>query len=154
MSDSIPTETPDTGATIAPKDALDAYLRMYDRQMTHYEKTQGVEWKGNFGVWALLAGAIVSVANSPFVIYFETRLTAAGLTVVLAIAHLTWLALVHGSEQWDKVLWGRYRFEVERRLGTSHADEKVSRIRNVVWLLCEWSITAVLAAALCWELLP
>jgi hypothetical protein len=130
-----------------------AYLRLYERQMTHYEKTQDVEWKGSFGVWTLLAAAIVwAMKNRAAVPEDMWRPVLIGVVLV----HALWLVLVHQSEETDKELWSRYRDSVEALLGRTAPTRRFAWWRNLgralswlmrraLWLMVEAGITAGMA---------
>lgn len=73
------------------KDKLDAYLKLYERQMAHYENTQNVEWRGSFGIWTLLAAAVY---------WASQNLTAARPVVIdswLVLALFLVPVTLHGS---------------------------------------------------------
>lgn len=102
------------------KDKVETYVKLYQQQMEHYHHTQDVEWRGNFGIWTLLAAAIyLTIEKSPVVqrvttcrsclaliVCFGTTLI---LSIILTVVHCRWLWLIHSSEDFDKRLWARYR---------------------------------------------
>jgi hypothetical protein len=135
---------------------LDAYLRMYDRQMSHYERTQGVEWKGNFGVWALLAGGIaLAVRAHTGGCGLHLGLMALLLVGLVVLAHGLWLCLIHESERADKQLWCDYRRRVVALLtgAGGHESElappsEPKRTWRAAWFLSEVIVTLALGVAL------
>ena len=141
------------------KDKLDGNLRLYERQMTHYEKTQDVEWKGSFGIWTLLAAGIAWALKDRFAIPADAwRFALIGVVSV----HTLWLLLVHQSEEADKKLWSRYRDSADAMLGHAVSTKRSGwcqrlglRIywlgRRLLWLAVEAGITAGLAVLL-WSL--
>jgi hypothetical protein len=140
-----PVETRDR---LSAKEVADGYLRLYERQMSHFEKTQEVEWKGNFGVWTLLAAAIAWASQRPE----ETWPVVPTLVVlVLVVAgHALWLYLIHGSEQRDKAFWCKYRDAAERLLGRTIPEppKPRTRWRALRWFASEWFVTLALAVVL------
>lgn len=131
---------------------LDTYVKLYERQMTHYENTQGVEWKVTIAMWTLLAAAISWTAQYPGVL--RGFLGPYRLAVfVFPVFHALWLFRVHDSEQFDKRLWVRYRTaaRVMLSLDAFPDDETVSERRTwdeVGWIAMEAGTTLVLAFAL------
>jgi len=133
------------------KDQVETYIKLYQQQMEHYHHTQDVEWKGNFGIWTLLAAAIY---------LFVQRLTttpsclALIVCVLITVTHCCWLHKIHESEEFDKQLWARYRGEARRLLlngddPPSDEDFKArSAPQRLVWLLLEAGLTAALSGAL------
>lgn len=121
---------------------VDACLRMYERQMTHYEKTQDVEWKGSFGVWALLAAAIYWAAQnaakgSP--LHVDRYLVNAGYLV--AAVQALWLLLIHNSEAFDKRLWSRYRRAAREILSARGARrDEIERPEGGLWRRLAWIV--------------
>jgi hypothetical protein len=83
------------------------FVDLYKQQMEHYRHTQTVEWKGNFGIWTLLAGAIYLAKNNSFCIPASFALAPLAAPAL----HCLWLVMVLQSEQFDKHLWVRYRKE-------------------------------------------
>jgi hypothetical protein len=140
----------------------DSYLRLYERQMAHYEKTQDVEWKGSFGVWALLAAAIYWAAQNAAKLppaHVDRCLVSGGY--VVAALHAVWLWLVHDSEAFDKRLWSRYRRAAREMLSTTgvRRDEIEPEIRGfwkwlvwflrrLAWIALEAGVTLVMASVL------
>ena len=133
----------------------EAYLRLYERQMTHFEKSQELEWKIGFGIWTLLAAASFWAvqnrsATKPIVLDHWLLL----LVFALAPIHAFWLWRVYESKAFDKKLWTRYRFEARSLLlapASVPKDEWESErdLRSaVVWLVLEAGITIVLAIVL------
>jgi hypothetical protein len=119
--------------------------------MERFRQTQAVEWKCNFGVWTLLAGAIYFVAQHPINIRSCIALVILSVFVIL---HGCWLYKIHQSEQFDKVLWVRYRKEALRLLhGDSGVYEDETKSKRsfrdeATWLLMEVGITLLLCALL------
>ena len=124
------------------------FVDLYKQQMEHYHHTQTIEWKANFGVWTLLAGAIY-LAKERFV-----SIPPCYALIILGIApaiHGFWLYKVLASEQTDKKFWVRYRQEAllllrstpvlpdeqqwERGIGTT-----------ILWLVVEVGVTFLLWA--------
>jgi len=103
---------------------VEALLALYKQQMEHFRHSQQIEWKANFGVWTLLAGAIYVVPKDA--IHIPHCLAAIALFLV-AFIHAAWLLKLHESEMCDKELWIRYRNEVLpliRGNDTIHKHEK------------------------------
>jgi hypothetical protein len=86
------------GGSMEEKDKVEAYISLYKQQMERYGKTQDIEWKGNFGVWALLAGASFLAAKEPVTLSHCTTGLVLWLTVVV---HGIWLHNIHSSERFD-----------------------------------------------------
>jgi hypothetical protein len=137
---------------MSDKEKVEAYISLYKQQMDRFGKTQDVEWKGNFGVWALLAGAIYLAsgkegASVPLSV-------AAPILLLVIVIHLGWLKSVHRSEEVDKRLWVQYRGKAIRLLQpVVTPDDGADWIerpwyREVFWLLLEVGMTAILSAAL------
>ena len=130
----------------------EAYVRLYERQMSHYEKTQEIEWKGSFGIWTLLAAAIALALQHPAAIPHEAwRVVLMGVVTV----HVFWLLFIHRSEEADKALWSRYRDRAEELLGraTPQAGSEWWRgldwvARRVIWIAMEAVVTAGMALLL------
>jgi hypothetical protein len=126
------------------------FVDLYKQQMEHYQHTQTVEWKGNFGIWTLLAGAIyLAQQKSPSI----DPLYACGVLAIAPLLHFLWLLMVLRSEQFDKTLWVRYRKEAVEILRGRPAllDETVSergKLRTCIWLVCEVGVTVALCIAL------
>lgn len=135
------------------KDRVEAYINLYKQQMERYKNTQNIEWKGNFGVWALLAGAIY-LASGKEGATVPLSVAAPVLLLVIAI-HLGWLISVHSSEEEDKKLWVQYRGKALRLLqhgGGTQADgaDWVKRpwYKELIWLVLEVGMTASLSVTL------
>ena len=134
-------------------DKVKAYVDLYRRQMDHFEKTQEVEWKGNFGVWTLLAGAIYLFSEKPM--QFHSWLQIA-LPALITLIHAGWLWQVHTSEDVDRKLWVIYRNEARLILspsGTAHFPvEELKGERTVLhrlkWLVLQVGLTAALSGIL------
>jgi hypothetical protein len=132
------------------KDKVEANLRLYDRQMTHYESTQGIEWKVNVGVWTLFAAAIAWAAANHDA---ASRIPACGWLIALALAvlmHGRWLWLVHDSQEKDKELWCHYRGHAEKAIPQEikcHYTKR-TRGREAWWLVSEVGFTFAMAAVL------
>ena len=133
-------------ATMDDETRVGAYLRLYERQMSHYEATQGVEWKVSFGVWALLALAIRWAAEHSALL----PVTWAGAAYMVPIAHSLWLMLIHRSQETDKGLWARYRAKAEEVLHVAIAKGHPARSvpKEVLWLAAEAGISLALALIL------
>jgi hypothetical protein len=133
------------------KDKVDAYLRLYDRQMTHYESTQGIEWKISVSIWALLATAIVLAAQRTAP---PIGPALAPAVFLLPLIHAAWLLLIQGSERHDKKLWMRYRAAAlslvlsPAPLPSNEAERDTSPFRKIVWFVLEAGVTCVMAAIL------
>jgi hypothetical protein len=126
------------------------FVDLYKQQMEHYQHTQTVEWKGNFGIWTLLAGAIYLAKDKVPTI---RPLYALVVLVVAPALHLLWLFMVLKSEQADKTFWVRYRQEALEILRGTPAlpDETVSKrgkLRTFIWLASEVGVTVALCVAL------
>ena len=121
---------------------------LYKQQMEHYQHTQTVEWKGNFGIWTLLAGAIYLAKDKfPVIPHPYSWVILIGTPAL----HCLWLFMVLQSEQADKKLWVRYRKEALELLRGAPArpDETVSKrgtLRTIVWLTSEVGVTFALCA--------
>jgi hypothetical protein len=89
------------------KDVVDGYIKLYERQMAHYEKSQEIEWRGSFGIWTLLGAAIYWATTTTTVL----PLGRWGSVILLLapLLHGLWLYKMHQSEEFDKRLWARYR---------------------------------------------
>jgi len=136
-------------------DKVNAYLMLYERQMAHYEKTQGVEWKVSVGVWTLLAAAIgwaAQHARTPANALTDMRI--ANLAVLLPIIHTLWLLRIHASEAVDRRLWSRYRTAARTILLRPEAVPGDERERGrsvwseVAWLALEGGVTALMTVVL------
>lgn len=137
------------------KERVQAYISLYKQQMERYTKTQDIEWKGNFGIWTLLAGAIYLAATRPTTI---SRPLAGSVLIVLTALHCGWLWAVHSSGEIDKGLWVEYRGKALLLLDArSSASSKHKRPfwKELVWLCLEVGVTAVLSlilyAVLFWQ---
>ena len=145
------------------KDQLAAYLKLYERQMAHYEATQGVEWKGSFGVWTLLAAAVYLAsqnltAENPVII---DRGLAMVFLLPVAI-HGSWLLRMHWSGEFDKKLWSRYRRAAREILLAANQANAAAQVlpsdeeeyrglgfwRRAWWLALQVGVTAGLAGTL------
>jgi hypothetical protein len=127
---------------------VEAYISLYKQQMDRFSKTQDVEWKGNFGVWALLAGAIYFASGKDGISI--SLIWVAAILTVLFFVHLGWVFTVHSSERDDKERWDRYRGKALDILWPGHGEEpfKYSRWKEVWWLLLEGGMTLLLCTAL------
>ena len=112
--------------------------------MDRFTQTQAVEWKGNFGVWTLLAGAAYLVAKEH--VYVPLYLAAA-LLLLLNAAHVGWLKFIHDSEQFDKKLWVHFRTKALQAIPTEVVGNE-HKHNEAVWDLFEGGITAILSVAL------
>ncbi len=140
---------------IDAKAKVDSHLKLYERQMAHYENTQGIEWKISIGVWTLLAAAIYwaaqnAAAPKPFAV--ESCLVV--VVFLFPLLHAVWLWRIHESEEFDKRLWSRYRTAARAiLLSPDHVpeDEKESK-RDVwdklAWIVMESGVTLLMAFAL------
>lgn len=127
---------------------VELLLELYKQQMEHYHKTLEVEWKCNFGVWTLLAGAIYIVTKEHVSI---PRSCAVSLVLVAATCvHGLWLGKIHHSEVADKKYWTRYRAEalqIIRGANTLEMDEKPwdrTTWQRMTWLTLEVMVTFLL----------
>jgi hypothetical protein len=153
-------EAPISSLGGAMDDKVEAYVRLYERQMTHYEKTQDVEWKINIGIWTLLGAAIFWAAQNKAAskpIPVEHCLIVA-VAITLVIVHALWLRRVHASEEFDKRLWSRYRREARMVLLEASplpSDEEHSErdeLDKWTWIALEAGITIAMASVLLWFL--
>lgn len=124
------------------------FFELYKQQMEHYRHTQIVEWKGNFGVWTLLAGAIYLAKDKFLVIPHPYPWL---ILIGTPALHLLWLSMVLQSEQADKKFWVRYRKEALELLrgGPAMRDETIShrgKLRTIIWLVSEVGVTLALSA--------
>ena len=125
-----------------------AFIEIYKQQMQRFHQTQQVEWKANFGVWTLLAGATYLAVHQKSVNVSPT--VAGTILVIIVVVHFAFLYKIHQSELFDKRLWVRYRQEALTLLRTNsliHEDEKHtprSRLTEGIWLSLEVGITALL----------
>lgn len=129
------------------KERVEAYISLYKQQMDRFSKTQDIEWKGNFGIWALLAGAIYLAAKEPI----NIPLSVAGIVlIVLVLVHLGWLSAVHYSERCDKRFWVEYRRRTLDIIQPNHGEPpfKYSWIREAFWILLEAGMTLILGGLL------
>lgn len=134
---------------LEPKDRVAAYISLYKQQMERAAKTQDIEWKGNFGVWALLAGAIYFAARE-HVVALSCRKTEVMLALVI-IVHTLWLLRIHGSFAFDKKLWDGYRtktLEIIEPGATQGKPYKRSWFAESVWILLEVGMTTILSLVL------
>ncbi len=120
----------------------------YKQQMAHYQHTQEIEWKANFGIWTLLAASIYVVTRENVRIHKGCWILLV-LTAVWVI-HTWWLWRVHCSEIVDKQLWSRYRAEALRLIRSNDSLQEHeapftrSLLREIEWLSLETMITALL----------
>jgi len=126
---------------------VDTYVKLYERQMAHYENTQGIEWKVNIGVWTLLVAAIAWASTN------TVKISARGWgisLVLVVVAHALWLGLMHSSEEEDKRFWCLYRAAAEDALGVTVVPKHVPRPwwKSALWLLSEVIVTAGMALLL------
>jgi hypothetical protein len=139
-----------------PKEKVQAYLRLYERQMSHYESTQGVEWKVTIGLWTLLSVAVYwaltrDITKIPPVSSEEWFRWA---VFALPAVHAYWLWRVHQSVRFDKQLWTRYRQEARsillspRAVPGDESEWKGNRRDGWTWRGMEAGVTLLLAAAL------
>lgn len=130
------------------KERAEIYLSLYRQQMERYCKTQDVEWKANFGVWTLLAGAIYLAAKDTVAI--SGCLTAV-ILIGLVSVHCAWLLAMHRSENFDKRLWVQYRGKALRLADPDHHgsdDFRRDWWAEVIWLLLEVGMTIMLSVVL------
>jgi len=140
---------------LSDADKLNAYLKLYERQMIHYERTQDIEWRISIGVWTLLAVAIgwaAQHASTPANAMTDSRI--ADVAFLVPFIHALWLWRVHASEGFDKRLWSRYRLAARTILLRPEAvpeDEK-ERARGfwdeVAWLGLEVGVTVLMTVVL------
>ena len=137
---------------IEDKDNVDAHVRLYERQMAHYENTQSIEWKVTFGIWTLLAAAIYWAAQNAFRLGLDSRLRI--LLLAFPVLHAVWLCRIHESEEFDKRLWARYRTAARAILlsPTEVPKDERESTRNYLdewtWILMEAGVTLMMALAL------
>ena len=124
---------------MSQNDRVEAYIELYRQQMDHYHKTQQVEWKGNFGVWTLLAAAIYLASEKPIAANhcIVAAIIVPFIVVVVAVSVHGWcLYKIHCSEECDKKYWARYRREARLLLlpggGRLPADENEYQMRSGV----------------------
>jgi len=151
-------EAPVDQKELSPRDRVDAYVRLYERQMDHYHKTQDVEWKGSFGLWTLLGGGIYLVCVKRVDIggYMTTKIILGAGCLVLLFLHLFWLWKIHRSEEYDKELWTQYRGEALRLIRGPgrelQSNENKYKLRSnwerTKWLVLEGGVTLALLLAL------
>ena len=136
---------------------IDTYLRLYERQMTHYEKTQEVEWKGSFGIWTLLAAGIALASSTEARSHLGVSASSWWLWMfspVAAALQWLWLCLVHESEEEDKKLWCEYRNNAVELLGGKKTCYKGRPPgKEMWWQLPGAVVTLLLSGALIWILL-
>jgi len=131
---------------------VEALLALYKQQMEHFHHTQQIEWKANFGIWTLLAGAIYVATKES--VHLSRGWTAAVVLIFAVVVHALWLWRVHLSERADKQLWTGYRAEALRLIrGNETRFEheppwKRSRLSEVAWLFLELMVTVLLCAFL------
>lgn len=138
---------------MTPEKKVDAYIALYKQQMERFGKTQEIEWKGNFGLWAFLAGAIYFISDKK---EFSLPLGASvGILLAIIVIHWAWLKAVHRSQEVDKKLWVQYRGKAIRILqpeGISPEDGAVwvkrPWYRELFWLCMEVGMTVMLSGAL------
>jgi hypothetical protein len=135
------------------EETADRYLRLYERQMAHYERTQEIEWKGSFGVWTLLAAGIAFAVRYPTAVPHDTWRS---VLIAVVLVHAVWLSLIHQSEETDKELWARYRDRAEELLGHPISPSRSEwwrvltsglswLLRRLLWLALEAGLTAGMA---------
>jgi hypothetical protein len=131
---------------------VEALLALYKQQMEHFRHTQEIEWKANFGIWTLLAGAIYIVTKEP--VHISRGWAALAALIAATGLHACWLWRVHYSEISDKQLWTRYRAEALQLIRgneTLHEHEtpwKRSHWHEAIWLSVEIMVTALLCVFL------
>ena len=126
-------------------DAVEAYVRLFERQMAHYENTQGIEWKVSIGIWTLLALAIKWASE------ISRGVPGWWLVFLVPLAHG-----VHWSEESDKTLWGQHRAAALAALGDTKATASPTRRwwKELLWLLPVIAVTFVMAWILGSQLQP
>jgi hypothetical protein len=129
------------------KDKVDAYINLYKQQMDRFGQTRDIEWKGNFGIWGLLAGAIYLAAKEHVRIALWVAIC---ILAALWLVHLMWLLAVHASEHDDKERWNRYRSKALDIMWPGHGEGpyKINKWGEIRWLLLEAGITAILSCVL------
>jgi hypothetical protein len=126
---------------------IKSFLDLYQQQMERFHQTQEVEWKANFGVWSLLAGAIYLARDRPL----NLSTCLAWLIFSVPAIHAWWLSKVHRSLEADKELWCRYRGEALSSLRGNavllpHEEYKPkSTIEKTIWIALPVSMTLLLA---------
>jgi len=152
------TPTPPSNLTVSAK--VDAYLKMYEAQMVNYRATVQIEWRVTIAAWTLLT------AISYGAVHENIRLPGyAWVVLLMAPAHLTWLLMIHASEDADKALWVRFRTEALRLLENVKESREAgtlphgfgvwtrrSLLRHLGWLWAEFGMTLLLTV-LAWQLL-
>lgn len=127
---------------------IEAFISLYKQQMERFHQTQQVEWKGNFGVWTLLAGATYLAKEATVPVSLCIVLP---VLFLLCVFHGAWLWKIHNSERVDKMFWVRYRREALELLRESnvHRDEtheEIGKLQKLIWLSLEMGITVILCA--------
>jgi len=140
------------------RSVLEGFLNLYKQQMEHFRHTQQIEWKANFGIWTLLAGAIYIVNKE--VVHIPHRGWPMAVVLILLFAaaslHLLWLLKVHRSEIADKRFWTRYRADALQviRGGSTDTLDEDERPWNrkpsdeLQWLALEVMVTVFLCVFL------
>jgi hypothetical protein len=133
---------------------VEALLDLCKQQMEQFRHTQQIEWKANFGIWSLLAGAIYIVAKEPLSAHIS-RCYAALVLLVAIFIHALWLLKVHHSEVSDKRLWTQYRAEAlpiirdsKEALPEHEKPWERSPGEEIAWLSLEVTVTIILSAFL------
>jgi hypothetical protein len=125
-----------------------AYLELYKQQMERFHQTQEIEWKANFGLWTLLAGAVYLTKDR--CLHLSSCIAWPALAIVAAL-HGWWLSKIHKSEEADKELWCQYRREALTLLRGTNTSSPHETYRHrtsegkIAWLLLEVSVTVLLA---------
>lgn len=135
------------------KARLDTCVEFYKQQMEHYHKTQEVEWKGTFGAWALAASAVALTFQEG--VSFRSGWWLL-LAVLVPACHITWLRLVHASQEEDKKLWTYYRNEasVLVELHEKYKDYAGRHgWREFFWIATEAGPTLALVGIFIWRVL-
>jgi hypothetical protein len=136
---------------------VEALLKLYEKQMEHFQHTQSIEWKGNFGLWTALGGAIYVVTKSHYVVSHQWWAIIILVVFIVPVGlHLWWLSKVHASEDYDKIFWSRYRAEALQAIRGSayqlYRDEWPypgrEKWQKKRWLAVEVGVTLLLCALL------
>jgi hypothetical protein len=134
------------------------FVDLYTQQMKRFGETQNIEWKANFGVWTLLAGAIYLALQIKE--HFQVLTIAPCIWVILSVvlvsgvfAHGLWLSKIHDSLAFDKKLWVTYRKEALKNLNANHdvidlGDMDQTSTTKIVWLWLEIGVSLILSVIL------
>jgi hypothetical protein len=134
------------------KEKVEAYISLYKQQMDRFNNTQNLEWKANFGLWALLAGASYVAAQKPLIV---PRFWAVFVLCGIVAVHIGWLSFIHGSQQVDRRLWMLYRRKAAAILQCEKEQEDLLQpsrwerlFREPIWTFFEAMMTGLLCVIL------